>query len=80
MVKNANVIEEDGEIIETLPAGFYKVKLDNYEMEVRCKKSGKMTKSRISLIPWDRVKLEISMYDMTQGRIVFRYNKAKKEE
>lgn len=51
MVKNANVLEVDGEILETLPAGFYKVKLDNYDVEVRCKKSGKMSRSRISIIP-----------------------------
>ncbi len=51
MVKNANVLEVDGEILETLPAGFYKVQLDDYEVEVRCKKSGKMSKSRISIIP-----------------------------
>ncbi|PID34524.1 MAG: translation initiation factor IF-1 [candidate division SR1 bacterium] len=80
MVKDANVLEVDGEILETLPAGFFKVQLDGYDVEVRCKKSGKMTRSRISIIPGDRVKVELSMYDMTQGRIVFRYNPNKKNE
>ncbi len=79
MVKNANVIEEDGEIVEKLPAGFFKVKLDNYDLEVRCKKAGKMSRGKIMLIPWDRVKVEVSMYDMTQWRIVFRYNRARRD-
>lgn len=68
------VLERDGEVIEALPAGYFKVKLKDVDTFVRCKKSGKMSKSNISIIPWDRVKLEINQYDMTQGRIVFRYN------
>jgi len=68
------VLELDGEIVEALPAGFFKVKLKDMEVFVRCKKSGKMNQAHISLIVWDSVKVEVSQYDMHQWRIVYRYN------
>ncbi len=68
------VLEMDGEVIEVLPAGFYKVKLKDLDTFVRCQRSGKMKQANISIIMWDRVKVEINQYDMTQWRIVFRYN------
>lgn len=71
-----NKFELDWEVIELLPAGFIKVVLseDYGSTEVRCKRSGKMSKNRVSVIPGDWVKVEISPYDMTQGRITYRYN------
>ena len=60
--------------MEVLPAGFFKVKLKDVDSLVRCKKSGKMSQSRISIISGDRVKVEINQYDMSQWRIVYRYN------
>lgn len=68
------VLERDGEVLEILPAGFFRVKLKDVDSLVRCKKSWKMSKSNISIISGDRVKLEINQYDMNQWRIVFRYN------
>jgi translation initiation factor IF-1 len=68
------VLERDWEVLEVLPAGFFKVKLKDVDTLVRCKKSWRMSQSNISIIPWDRVKLEINQYDMSQWRIVFRYN------
>lgn len=68
------VLERDWEVLEVLPAGFFRVKLKDVDSLVRCKKSWKMSKSNISIIPGDRVKLEINQYDMNQWRIVFRYN------
>jgi translation initiation factor IF-1 len=68
------VIERDGQIIEMLPAGFFKVQLKEVGTFVRAKKSGKMSQAHISIIPGDRVKLELNQYDMNQGRIVYRYN------
>ncbi|MCX6824365.1 MAG: translation initiation factor IF-1 [candidate division SR1 bacterium] len=68
------VLERDGEVLEVLPAGFFKVKLKDVDTLVRCKKSGRMSQSNISIIQGDRVKLEINQYDMGQGRIIFRYN------
>lgn len=72
----AGVVELDGEIIEVLPAGNYSVKLDNSEAVAICKKSGKMRQSHISVIEGDKVKVELSVYDLKQGRIVYRYNVA----
>ncbi len=69
-----NVLERDGEILEALPAGFFKVKLKDIETIIRCKKSWKMNQAHISIIPGDWVKVEVNQYDMAQGRIVFRYN------
>lgn len=68
------VLERDGEILEALPAGFFKVRLRDIATLIRCKKSGKMNQAHISIIPWDRVKVEVNQYDMSQWRIVFRYN------
>ncbi len=68
------VLERDGEVLEVLPAGFFKVKLKDVDTLVRCKKSWRMSQSNISIIQWDRVKLEINQYDMSQWRIIFRYN------
>jgi len=68
------VLERDGEILEALPAGFFKVKLKELDTFVRCKKSWKMSQAHISLLPGDRVKVEVNQYDMNQWRIVFRYN------
>lgn len=68
------VLERDGEILEALPAAFFKVKLKDVDTLVRCKKSGKMSQAHISLLPGDRVKVEVNQYDMNQWRIVFRYS------
>ena len=67
-------MERDGEVIELLPAGNFKIKLKDVDTIIRAKKSGRMSQANISIIPGDRVKVEINQYDMNQGRIVFRYN------
>jgi len=72
------VLERDWEILEALPAGFFKVRLKDVDTLIRCKKSGKMSQAHISIIPGDRVKIEVNQYDMSQWRIVFRYNDYKK--
>jgi translation initiation factor IF-1 len=59
-------LERDGEILEALPAGYFKVKLKDVDTFVRCKKSGKMSQAHISLLPGDRVKVEVNQYDMNQ--------------
>ncbi|HOG15358.1 MAG TPA: translation initiation factor IF-1 [Candidatus Absconditabacterales bacterium] len=73
MVKEV-ALERDGEVLEKLPAGILKVKLKDVGAEIRCKLSGKMKQKHISVIPGDWVKVEVNQYDMTQGRIVYRYN------
>ena len=71
MAKEAN-IEVDGIILETLPNAMFRVKLDN-EHEVLAHTSGKMRKNRIRVLLGDRVNVEMTPYDLTKGRITFRY-------
>ena len=71
MAKEKN-IEVDGEIIETLPNAMFKVTLDNGH-EVLAHVSGKMRMHYIKILPGDKVKIEMSPYDLTKGRITFRY-------
>ena len=68
------VLEWDWEILEQLPAGKYTVKLKDTDMVITCYKAGKMKQSHIGIIEWDWVKVEVNQYDMTQWRIVYRYN------
>tara|TARA_Y100000782_G_C10021403_1_gene197154 strand:+ start:394 stop:609 length:216 start_codon:yes stop_codon:yes gene_type:complete len=65
-------IEVDGEIQETLPNATFRVILDN-EHVILAHVSGKMRMHYIKLLPGDKVKIEMSPYDLTKGRIVFRY-------
>lgn len=64
-------IEVQGEVIELMPAASFKVLLDNGH-EILAHLSGKMRMYRIRLLPGDRVKVQISPYDLTKGRITFR--------
>ena len=71
MAKEKN-IEVDGEIIETLPNAMFRVIIDNGH-EVLAHVSGKMRMHYIKILPGDKVKLELSPYDLSRGRITFRY-------
>ena len=71
MAKEA-AIEVDGEIAETLPNAMFRVKLENGH-EVLAHVSGKMRMHYIKILPGDTVKLELSPYDLSRGRITFRY-------
>ena len=61
----------DAEVTEALPDARFKVKLQNGQ-EILAYVSGKMRKFFIRILPGDKVKVEISTYDMTKGRITFR--------
>ena len=65
-------IEIDGLVTEALPNVMFRVQLDNGPI-VLGHISGKMRKHYIKLVPGDRVKVELSPYDLTRGRITFRY-------
>lgn len=65
------IINAEGVIVEVLPSSFFNVELDNGYI-VRCTISGKMRMNNIRLIQGDKVKLEMSPYDLTKGRITFR--------
>lgn len=66
-----DVIEVDGVVKEPLPNAMFKVTLDNGH-EVLAHISGKMRMHFIKILPGDKVKLEISPYDLTRGRITYR--------
>ena len=65
-------IEVDGEVLELLPAAKFKVRLENGR-EIIAHISGRMRMYRIRLLPGDKVKVEMTPYDLTKGRIVYRY-------
>ncbi len=65
-------IKVDGTILETLPNASFRVKLENGH-EVLAHISGKMRMHYIKILPGDKVSLELSPYDLSRGRIVYRY-------
>jgi translation initiation factor IF-1 len=65
-------IELEGEVIEALPNTMFRVKLDN-ELEILAHISGKMRMNYIRILPGDRVKVELSPYDLSRGRITYRF-------
>lgn len=67
-----NSIEQDGTITEALSNAMFRVQLENGH-EVLAHISGKMRMHYIRILPGDRVRLEMSPYDLSKGRIVFRY-------
>ncbi|MDP2942006.1 MAG: translation initiation factor IF-1 [Candidatus Omnitrophota bacterium] len=64
-------IEVEGKVLEALPNAMFKVELDNGH-KVLGHVSGKMRMNFIRILPGDRVKMELSPYDLTRGRITFR--------
>ncbi len=73
MIKEKN-IELQGTVIETLPNTMFKIKLENGH-KIIAHISGKMRKNYIKILKGDKVKVEISHYDINKGRIIFRSNK-----
>ena len=67
-----DVIEMEGIVHEALPNAQFRVELEN-GMVILAHISGKIRKNFIRILPGDRVKLELSPYDLTRGRIVYRY-------
>jgi translation initiation factor IF-1 len=70
-VAKEDVIEVEGVVKEPLPNAMFKVELENGH-QVLAHISGKMRMHFIRILPGDKVKLEISPYDLTRGRIVYR--------
>ncbi|MDR0969132.1 MAG: translation initiation factor IF-1 [Lentimicrobiaceae bacterium] len=65
-------IEQDGTVVESLGNAMFRVELEN-GLVITAHISGKMRMHYIRILPGDRVKLEMSPYDLTKGRITFRY-------
>lgn len=66
-----DAIEAEGEVLEALKNAMFKVKLDTGH-EIICHPSGKIRKHNISILQGDKVKVAISPYDLTKGRITYR--------
>ena len=67
-----DLIKQDGIISEALSNAMFRVKLENGH-EILATISGKMRMHYIKILPGDKVRLELSPYDLTKGRIIFRY-------
>ncbi len=72
MLEKEKALELEGTVTETLPNAMFRVKLDNDHV-VLAHISGKMRKYYIRILPGDKVKIEMSPYDLTKGRITFRF-------
>ncbi len=70
--EDKGVIEVEGEVLEALPNATFKVRLENNH-EILAHISGKMRMHYIKILPGDTVTVEMSPYDLTRGRITFRY-------
>ena len=72
MAKKDGVIEVEGAVIEALPNAMFRVELENGHI-VLAHISGKMRQHYIKILPEDRVVVELTPYDLSRGRIVYRY-------
>jgi len=79
MKEKEGKIEVDGTVIETLPGTQFRVQLDTGH-EVIAYLSGRMRKYYIRILVGDRVRVELSPYDLARGRIVYRFKRAVGEE
>ena len=71
MAEKEAKVEVEGEVLESFRSGMYRIGLDNGH-ETLCYTSGRMRRYRIRINPGDRVRVELSPYDLERGRIVYR--------
>ena len=72
MAKNTEILELTGTVAEVLPNSTFRVTVDNMEQVVLCYMGGKLKQNKIKVILGDPVKIEMSLYDLTKGRITYR--------
>ena len=72
LAKNGDAIEMEGTVVEPLPNAMFRVELENGH-KVLAHISGKMRMHYIRILPGDKVVVELSPYDLTRGRITYRY-------
>lgn len=73
MSKNKDLFELEGAIIDVLPNQMFRVRVEPGKQEVMCYTGGKMRQNKIRLTLGDNVLVEMSPYDLTKGRITYRY-------
>lgn len=71
-LKKEDAIELEGKVTEPLPNAMFRVELEN-DHSVLCSISGKIRMNYIRILPGDKVVVELSPYDLTRGRITYRY-------
>jgi translation initiation factor IF-1 len=72
MAKNSELIELTGKVSEVLPNSTFRVKPDGMDSVVLCYMGGRLKQNKIKVILGDAVKIEMSPYDLTKGRIIYR--------
>jgi translation initiation factor IF-1 len=73
MAQKEEKIEVEGEVVEALPSTMFRVQIDGMDENVLATISGKMRKHYIRILPGDKVKVELSPYDLSRGRITYRH-------
>lgn len=71
-MKKDRFIEKNAEVVESMPNAIFRVKLENGQI-IQAHISGKIRKNYIKILTGDKVRIEISPYDLTKGRIIYRY-------
>ncbi len=79
MSNTKEVIEVEGTVLETLPNAMFRVELENGHV-ILAHISGKMRMHYIKILPGDRVTIEMTPYDLTKGRVVYRHKEARSNE
>jgi translation initiation factor IF-1 len=72
MAKNLDLIELTGKVTEVLPNSMFRIKVANMEHELICYMGGKLKQHKIKVVIGDNVKIEVSPYDLTKGRVTYR--------
>lgn len=67
-----DVIEMTGKVDDVLPGNMFKVKIDDTEHTLICYLGGKLKQHKIRVIQGDKVKIEVSPYDLNKGRVIYR--------
>jgi translation initiation factor IF-1 len=67
-----DILELTGKVEEVLPGNMFRVKVDNMATTLLCYMGGKLKQHKIRIILGDNVKIEVSPYDLTKGRVVYR--------
>lgn len=71
-MSKSDLIELTGKVEEVLPGSMYRVKLDDMNSVITCYTGGKLKQHKIKIILGDKVKVEVSAYDLTKGRVTYR--------
>lgn len=78
-MSQGDLVELSGVVTDALGGGQYRVDLDESQLTVRGRLSGRMRRHRIRVLPGDRVKVALSPYDLTHGFIVFRESGSRRQ-